>query len=48
MTNIEQQVKDILKLFLNQNDVDRMDTKDGIIKVYRMGEYFVRIDIRIK
>ena len=48
MENIGQQVKDILKLFLNQNDVDKMNTKDGIIKIYRVGDNIIRVDIKIK
>ena len=42
------QVKDILKLFLSQDDVNRMDTKDGMVKVYRIGDNLIRIDIKIK
>lgn len=48
MESIEQKVRDILKLFLNQDDVNRMDTKDGMIKVYRVGDNLIRIDIKVK
>ena len=42
------QVKDILKIFLAQDDVNRMDTKDGMIKIYRIGDNLIRIDIKVE
>jgi len=43
----EQIVKELLSLFLYQNTVDRMDSKDKLIKVYRVTPNIVRVDIKI-
>lgn len=46
MESTEQIVKELLGLFLYQNTVNRMDTKDKLIKVYRVNPNIVRVDIR--
>ena len=40
-------VKELLELFLYQDTVDRMDSKDKLIKVYRVNPNIVRVDIKI-
>jgi len=47
MESIEQIVKESLSLFLYQDTVDRMDSKDKLIKVYRVTPNIVRVDIKI-
>jgi len=37
-----------LELFLYQDAVNRMDSKDKLIKVYRVNPNLVRVDIKIK
>jgi len=46
MESIEQQVKELLELFLYQDTANRMDSKDRLIKVYRVNLNIVRIDIK--
>ena len=46
MESIEQMVKELLELFLYQDAVNRMDPKDKLIKVYRVNDNIVRVDIR--
>jgi len=46
MESTEQMVKELLELFLYQNTVDRMDSKDKLIKVYRVNPNIVRVDIK--
>jgi hypothetical protein len=48
MDSIDKQVERILKHFLEQDDVNRMDTKDGMIKIYQVGDNLIRIDIKVK
>jgi len=48
MESIEQMVKELLQLFLYQDTVNRMDSKDKLIKVYRVNPNMVRVDIKIK
>jgi len=47
MESIEQKVKELLQLFLYQDTVNRMDSKDKLIKVYRVNPNIVRVDIKI-
>ena len=47
MDNIGEQIKRLLECFLNQNIAHRMDTDDGKIKIYGVGDNLVRIDIKI-
>ena len=42
----EQMVKELLELFLYQDTVNRMDSKDKSIKVYRVNPNIVRVDIK--
>ena len=46
MESTEQMVKELLELFLYQDTVDRMDSKDKSIKVYRVNPNIVRVDIK--
>ena len=46
MESTEQQVKELLKLFLYQDTVNRMDSKDKLIKVYQVNPNIVRVDIK--
>jgi len=48
MESTEQMVKELLGLFLYQKAVNRMDSKDKLIKVYRVNPNIVRVDIKIK
>jgi len=48
MESTGQMVKELLELFLYQDTVDRMDSKDKLIKVYRVNPNLVRVDIKIK
>lgn len=49
MNNISQisVVKELLNMFLFQSSVDKMISKDGLIKVYKVKPNIVRIDIKI-
>ncbi len=46
MESTEQMVKELLELFLYQDTVNRMDSKDKLIKVYRVNPNIVRVDIK--
>ena len=46
MESTEQIVKELLELFLYQDTVNRMDSKDKLIKVYRISPNIVRVDIK--
>ena len=46
MESIEQMVKELLELFLYQDTVNRMDSEDKLIKVYRVNPNIVRVDIK--
>lgn len=46
MESIEQQVKEILSWFLYQVNIQKTETKDGLIKVYQVGDNIVRVDIK--
>ena len=46
MESTEQMVKELLELFLYQDTANRMDSKDKMIKVYRVNSNIVRVDIR--
>jgi len=48
MESIEQMVKELLQIFLRQDTVDKIVSKDGLIKVYRVNPNIIRIDIKIK
>lgn len=47
MESTEQMVKELLWIFLHQNAVAKMVSKDGLIKVYRVNPNIVRVDIKI-
>jgi len=47
MESTEQMVKELLQIFLRQNTVDKMVSKDGLIKVYRVNPNIIRVDIKI-
>jgi len=47
MESIEQMVKELLEIFLYQNTVDKIISKDGLVKVYRVNPNIVRVDIKI-
>ena len=47
MESTEQMVKELLELFLYQDTVDRMESKDKSIKVYKVNPNIVRVDIKI-
>ena len=47
MESIEQMVKELLEMFLYQNTADKMISKDGLVKVYRVNPNMVRVDIKI-
>jgi len=46
MESTEQMVKELLEIFLYQNNVDKMVSKDGLIKVYKVNPNIVRVDIK--
>ena len=46
MESTEQMVKELLELFLYQDTANRMDSKDKMIKVYRINSNIVRVDIK--
>ena len=48
MESTEQMVKELLELFLYQDTVDRMESKDKLIKIYHVNPNIVRVDIKIK
>jgi len=48
MESIEQLVKELLELFLYQDTVNRMDSNNKLIKVYRVNPNMVRVDIKMK
>ena len=48
MESIEQMVKELLEIFLYQDTVDRMESKDKLIKAYRVNPNIIRVDIKIK
>lgn len=41
-----EEVVKLLEVFLEQNKVDKMQSKDGLFKIYNVGEDLVRIDIK--
>jgi len=47
MESTEQMVKELLEVFLYQDTVDKMVSKDGLIKVYRVNPNIVRVDVKI-
>lgn len=47
MESTEQMVKELLQIFLRQNAVDKIVSKDGLIKVYRVNPNIIRVDIKI-
>ena len=40
-------VKELLQIFLRRNTVDKMVSKDGVVKIYRVNPNIIRIDIKI-
>jgi len=47
MENIEVKVQVILSWFLYQNEIAKAESEDGSIKVYKVGDNLVRVDIKI-
>ena len=47
MESTEQMVKELLELFLYQDTVNKMESKDKMIKVYTVYPNIVRVDIKI-
>jgi hypothetical protein len=47
MESTEQMVKELLQIFLRQDTVDKMISKDGVVKIYRVNLNIIRIDIKI-
>jgi len=47
MESTEQMVKELLQIFLRQDTVDKIVSKDGLIKVYRVNPNIIRVDIKI-
>jgi len=48
MESTEVKVKEILSWFLYQNDIAKAESEDGEIKVYKVGDNLVRVDIKRK
>ena len=48
MENVKQKVKEILNWFLYQDNVRKAESDDGLVKVYRVGDNLVRVDIKIQ
>ena len=48
MESTEQMVKELLQIFLRQNATDKIVSKDGLIKVYRVNPNIIRVDIKIE
>jgi len=48
MESTEQMVKEILEYFLYQHSINKMESDNGEIKVYRVGDNLVRVDIKVK
>lgn len=40
-------IKELLDHFLNQNLVRKIESDDGEIKIYKVGDNLIRIDIKI-
>ena len=47
MENNYQMAKELLQIFLHQNTVDKMISKNGLIKIYRVNPNIIRMDIKI-
>jgi len=47
MESTEQMVKELLQIFLRQNTANKMVSKDGMVKIYRVNPNIVRVDIKI-
>ena len=47
MESIEQLVKELLEYFLHQNIVKKIESEDGEILIYKVGDNLVRVDIKI-
>lgn len=43
----EEIVKRLLDYFLHQDVVDKVESKDGLVKIYRVGTTLIRIDIKV-
>lgn len=43
----EYKIMEILGWFLYQDDVRKAETDNGLIKVYKVGDNLIRIDIKI-
>lgn len=53
MEKTEQQIREInielvtlLKMFLHGTSIRKAETKDGMIKIYNVGDNLIRIDIK--
>jgi len=47
MEDTGQILKELLGVFLKQNTIDKMESRNGLIKIYRVGNSMVRIDIKL-
>lgn len=45
-TEVEIEVKELLGYFLYESNVSKIESKNGKIKIYRVGDNLVRIDIK--
>lgn len=43
---VEIEVKELLRYFLYESNVSKIESKDGKVKIYRVGDELVRIDIK--
>ena len=54
MKKTEQQIKEmnmqlvtLVNMFLHEIDIRKAETKDGMIKIYNVGDNLIRIDIKV-
>ena len=45
-TEVEIEVKELLRYFLYESNVSKIESKGGRIKIYRVGDELVRVDIK--
>ena len=48
MGSVEETVKELLGIFLHQYVANKMEAENGEVKVYKVGDNLVRIDIILK
>lgn len=47
MKNRTELIKELLDHFLSQNLVRKIESDDGKVKIYRIGDDLIRIDIKL-